>query len=130
MSAHRFFLSHPIRGKKIKLAVGLRCELCGTGKPPDYLEIHTFADEDPTLEIAPADLEGSLLVLCSRCHHDLHAFDTTSEQQELLVRERPVAVRDEIRKILVYVPRPYTPPETDMEEAFREACTPRFRFGV
>ncbi|OPX74293.1 MAG: hypothetical protein A4E39_00666 [Methanoregulaceae archaeon PtaB.Bin152] len=35
-----------------------------------------------------------------------------------------------MREILAYVPRPYIPPDTDLEEAYKDACSSRFRFGV
>ncbi|MDD1672592.1 MAG: hypothetical protein LUO82_06295 [Methanomicrobiales archaeon] len=121
MTTLRFFYTYPIKAKKIKLVVSLRCELCGREHPLDELGIHTMIDEKVAQQQLPADLEGFLLVLCTWCHWDLHAFSVPISEQEELIRERPEMIRHQIRQILAYTPKPYTPPNTDMEQFFLEA---------
>lgn len=130
MSTHRFFIDHPIRAKKVKLATGCCCELCGSSLPLEGLEIHTFSIGMQSVPPQPAVLEEHLLVLCARCHADIHEFSLPVSEQEWLVRMRDGHKKEEICSILGYVPRRYTPPESDIEEAYREACSSRFRFGV
>ncbi|MCQ8894261.1 MAG: hypothetical protein NQU46_06480 [Methanolinea sp.] len=130
MSTHRFFIDHPIRAKKIKLTLGCCCELCGVCLPPEGLEIHTFSLDELYAPMQPAVLEEHLLVLCPRCHADVHEFSLPPADQEWLVRMRDAEKKKSISAILNYVPRRYTPPESDIEEAYREACSSRFRFGV
>jgi hypothetical protein len=130
MSILRITIENPVRGNRIKRAVGLRCELCGSEEALDNLVVHAITSEDTGEEQPPGFMEPFLLVLCFRCHNAMHVFDAPPREQEELARQRPETLRREIRRILSCVPRPYTPPDTDMEEAYLEACTCRFRFGV
>jgi len=130
MSTHRFFIDHPIRAKRVKIAVGCCCEICGSILPLEGLEIHAL---DPGREAMRAGTTPSgeeILVLCFRCHEDVHEFLLPLEEQAWIVGMRDAEKRKKIREILSYVPRSYTPPESDIEEAYREACSSRFRFGV
>jgi hypothetical protein len=134
MSLLSITIENPARGNRIKRAVGSRCELCGSEEALDNLVVHTIVgkeagEEHPPLGMEPC-MEPFLLVLCFRCHGAMHAFDAPRGEQEALARQRPEPLRHKIRKILSYVPRPYTPPDTDMEEAYLVACTSHFRFGV
>ena len=130
MSTLRFFLANHIKVKKIKLVIGSRCELCSREYALENLEIHTFLEKEVAAGHPPAYLERFLLVLCSRCHGELHTHAVSVPEQEALVQERPEPVREEIRAILAYMPKPYQPPEVDLEEAYREASEPRhFRYG-
>ncbi|MEM2123925.1 MAG: hypothetical protein QXL43_01145 [Methanolinea sp.] len=131
MSTERYFTDHPARARRVKVALGCRCEICGDLLPPDALEVHSVPPRgERENREDPARLEGSVLFLCPRCHADVHEFDVPPRLQRRIVRARDPSAREEIRRILARVPRPYTPPETDIEEAYREACSPRFRFGV
>lgn len=130
MSTLRFFFSRPIKAKKIKLAVDHRCELCGREAAIDDLELHALIDREQENERPPVDLESFLIVLCPLCHFDVHRYGASFYELSLLVGKRHPDVRREIRDILAYVPIPYTPPDTDMEEAYKDACSSRFRFGV
>ena len=130
MTTLRFLLRYPVKAKRIKLAIGACCEVCGRAEALEDLEIHSFLEE-PEDRYAPADLERFLLVLCTRCHWDLHTLTVSLSELEALVQERPEPVREEIRAILSYLPKPYTPPERDMEDSYREAIEPHhFGFGV
>lgn len=130
MSSFRFFNTHPIRAKRIKLAAEARCELCGNENGIDDLEIHSLIDEEAALKIPLRDLEPFLLVLCPRCHHDLHRFSAPHGEQQILIQRRREDIRQKICDLLAYVPRSYTPPDTDIEEVYRDACSSRFRFGT
>ena len=130
MSVLSITIQNPIRGNRIKRAVGLRCEVCGSGEALDNLVVHTIIGEEVGEEQPPGYMEPFLLVLCFRCHDAIHTFDAPPGQQETLARQRPEPLRKEIRRILSYIPRPYTPPDTNMEEAYLVACSSHFRFGV
>lgn len=131
MTTLRFFITNPIKAKKIKLVVGSQCELCGREHSLDELGIHTMIDEEVAKQQLPADLEEFMLVLCTWCHWDLHAFSVPISEQEELIRERPELIRHQIREILAYTPKQYTPPDTDLEQFFLEARqTTQLIFGV
>lgn len=130
MSTHRFFIDHPIRAKKVKLATGCCCELCGSSLPLEGLEIHTFSPGKQSVPPQPVVLEEHLLVLCARCHADIHESYLPVADQEWLVRMRDAHKKKEICAVIGYVPRRYIPPESDIEEVYQEACSSRFRFGV
>ena len=123
-------LKNPIRGNRIKRAVGSRCEVCGCEEYLENLVVHSIIKEEEWCDQSPGSMESFLLVLCFRCHNAIHAFDAPRSSQEELARQRPEPLRREIRRILSSVPRRYTPPDTDMEEAYIVACTSHFRFGV
>ena len=123
-------IQKPIRGNRIKRAVGSRCELCGDEEAVDNLVVHTIIGKEGEKDQSPEVMEPFLLVLCFRCHDAIHAFDAPTGEQERLAKQRPEPVRKEIRRILTSVPRPYTAPDTDMEEAYLVACRSHFRFGV
>ena len=127
MTTLRFLLHHSLRAKRIKLAVGASCEVCGYAGVLEDLEVHSFleAAED---RYSVADLEQFLLILCNRCHSEIHTYAISIQEQEALIRERPEPIRENIRAILAYVPKPYTPPEVDMEDAYREASAPHTRY--
>ncbi len=126
MSTPRFLLEHPIRARKVKEAVGSKCELCGKAEEADSLEVHAFVNEDREGALPAEDLEGWLLVLCSRCHDDLHDLPAGCEAQEMLVGQREDSARRMIRAILGYIPKSYTPPDSDVEGAYKDACASRF----
>ena len=130
MSFLRITLKNPIRGNRIKRAVGSQCEVCGKKEVVENLVVHTIIEEDEGCEHSPESMEPCLLVLCFRCHDAIHALHAPRSSQEELARQRPEPLRQQIRRILSSVPRPYTPPDTDMEDAYIVACTSHFRFGV
>lgn len=130
MSILRISITKPVRGNRIKRAAGSRCELCGEEEALDNLVVHTITGDEGDQEHPPGCMEPFLLVLCFRCHSAVHVFSAPPDEQEALARQRPDAVRREIREILRSIPRPYTPPGTDIEEAYSDACASRFRFGV
>lgn len=127
MTTLRFLLRHPLKAKRIKLTVGTSCEVCGHAGALEELEVHSFLEEAED-RYSLADLERFLLILCHRCHWEIHTYAISIPEQEALVRERPEQIREEIRAILAYIPKSYTPPEVDMEDAFKEASAPHTRY--
>lgn len=108
-----------VKERQVKHAVGLRCELCGDAFPADLLEIHLLPMDGRPVNPGP-DLQREILVLCSRCHRDVHEFGLPRADQKNLVRSRAAGVRREIRLILGYCPGPYIPPEVDLAALYEE----------
>jgi len=72
-----------------------------------------------------------LLVLCPRCHHDLHSFSVPLADQRELIAYRPYRVKQAIRAILGYRPKPYTPPDNfDPSTVFETMDRSAWGFGV
>jgi len=105
--------------RAVKRAAGLRCELCGGEFPSFLLEIHLLPPGGGVIEPGP-DLQREILVLCARCHRDVHACRLPRADQKELVRSRRAGVRREIRTILGYNPMPYTPPDVDLAAIYEE----------
>ena len=116
---------NPVKAKKIKMAVGAACELCGREYPLRDLEIHLIYGEMSHPRIH-SSLERDILVLCPSCHHAVHAFGCPREYQERLVSCRQRETADEIRQILAQPSKPYIPPEVDLEQIFYEATQSDF----
>jgi hypothetical protein len=96
---------------RIARAASHRCEACGDKWPEHLLEIHFIPRSGPEL-LRREDLHREILVLCPRCHRDLHRSGATSRDQRLLVSLRDPRIAREIRRILTWPPRPYTAPDT------------------
>ena len=118
------FLIHraipPVRIKRIILATGCRCELCGKEIPAADMDVHTIRTAGDRTGEVTADLEREILVLCPRCHHDVHEQGTGEEEQRELLSFRKPEVIQEIRKILSTKLKPYVPPEVDLETTFSD----------
>ena len=118
------FLIHPaippVRIKRIVLAAGCRCELCGEETAAADLEVHTIGEGNRVKALSPADLEPEILVLCPRCHRDVHEQETGEVEQRALLAFRTPEVTEEIRTILSTRPKSYSPPEVDLEETFSD----------
>jgi hypothetical protein len=119
------FLIHPaippVRIKRIILAAGCRCELCGKEILAADLEVHTIGTAGVRSGEATEELEQELLVLCPRCHQDVHEEGVGDGEQRALLAFRRPEVTEEIRKILSTRLKPYVPPEVDLEETFCSA---------
>jgi 5-methylcytosine-specific restriction endonuclease McrA len=109
-----------VRQKRIAIAAGCRCELCGEEYFAADLEIHTIGTARGRTGESLAYLERDLLVLCPRCHRDVHEQETGEEEQRALLAYRPPEVTEAIRAILSTRPKPYAPPEVDLEETFAD----------
>jgi hypothetical protein len=110
---------NPVKERRVKHSVGCICELCGGAYPSDLLEIHLLPGDRRRVKPG-TDLQREILVLCPRCHREIHKFRLPRADQKTLVRSRPAGVRREIRAILGYTPRPYTPPDADLAAVFEE----------
>jgi len=119
-SASESILS-PVKAKKIKMAVGAACELCGREYPLRDLEIHLIQGGMVTPRIVDGDMEQEILVLCPSCHHAIHALGCPKEEQERLVGCRHPEIAEGIRDILSRRSKPYTPPDVDLEQIFYDA---------
>jgi hypothetical protein len=106
--------------RKIKMALGNRCELCGRERPLESIEIHAIQG-DRLVARDILDLEREILVLCAPCHRDVHEASLTVAEQKEILRYRPGHLRKEIRRILTYTPRPYVPPDSNISEIYEEA---------
>jgi hypothetical protein len=111
---------NPVKERRVKHSVGCRCELCGEEYPSDLLEIHLLPQDGRRVRPAP-DLQREILVLCPRCHREIHDCGVPRADQKTLVRSRPAGVRKDIRAILGYNPKPYTPPESDLAAIYEQA---------
>ncbi|MEM2124093.1 MAG: hypothetical protein QXL43_02005 [Methanolinea sp.] len=126
MSVCQFLLVHPEKAGAVRRAVGSLCEVCGSTLTDDAFVIHSFCDPGEEALASPEDLERYLLVLCPRCHEEIHSRQVPVHGQAAIVRGRSEAISLKIRKILGYVPRHYTPPDSDVESAYRDACASRY----
>jgi len=103
--------------RRIARAVGCRCELCGDALPAHHLEFHYIPRGRP----APPrreDLHRWILVLCPRCHRDLHRHRGTVRDQISLVSLRDPRISREIHRLLRSPPRSYEVPDTFDPEQF------------
>jgi hypothetical protein len=110
-----------VRQKRIAIAAGCMCELCGGEYLAADLEIHTMGTAHGRKGESLPELERELLVLCPRCHQDVHEDCVGEEEQRALLAFRTPEVTETIRAILSTRPKPYVPPEVDLEETFADA---------
>jgi transcription elongation factor Elf1 len=69
--------------KRIKMAVGCQCELCGQESPLILLEIHYIpGSSSMKKDVKVKELQRELLVLCPTCHHDIHSYPVTRADQK------------------------------------------------
>jgi hypothetical protein len=120
MAGELFLKLNPVEDRRVKHAVGLRCELCGDACRADLLEIHLLPGDGRQVKPGP-DLQREILVLCPRCHREIHESRVSRADQKTLVRSRTAGARKEIRAILGYHPMPYTPPDVDLSAVYEEA---------
>jgi hypothetical protein len=113
-----------------------RCEWCDRKFPFDTLILHLMVPDETTSSPAPSspDPEKRFLLLCLKCHDDLHHIPLPYHLQKDLMRARPPKLRKAIREILGYVPAPYQPPgDFDLAEIYEECFSLRsldlFRAG-
>jgi hypothetical protein len=111
----------PVKAKRVKLAAGSRCEICDGEFRLSILEIHLVPREGGRSASAGPDLQREILILCPACHREIHAFRIPRADQKILVRSRPSGVRREMRRVLGYKPKPYSPPEVDLAVVYEEA---------
>lgn len=122
--------------RKIKKAIVCflegRCEWCEGSFPLSHLVLHLIV-LDKGIPVSP-DPQKRFLLLCRRCHVDLHNVPLPVHLQKDLVRQRSRSVRKALQTLLDYTPEPYQPPENfNMAEIYEECFSLRsldlFRAG-
>ncbi|MDD2472720.1 MAG: HNH endonuclease signature motif containing protein [Methanoculleus sp.] len=86
--------------RKIKEAVGSKCELCGKKYPLRNLKIHHIEEVHKAPKSNDLNTPGNLLVLCSICHDDVHHKPVPKTKQKEVIRKRSENVKKEISAIL------------------------------
>jgi len=103
----------------LKLAVEGTCELCSEYFALPFLEVHRISRR-MYREMA-RDPSTRILIVCSLCHHHIHRLPLRVKDQRAIVSRRSFFVRRDIRKILGYLPKPYSAPDTvDIPRVYEE----------
>jgi len=109
----------PEQERKLKIAVEESCELCSEYFALPFLEIHRISRR--LYREMVRDPSACILVVCHFCHRHIHRLPVRVKDQRAIVSGRSFFVRQEIRKILGYVPRPYSPPDdTEASQMYDE----------
>ena len=109
----------PEQERKLKIAVEESCELCSEYFALPFLEIHRISRR--LYREMVRDPSARILVVCHLCHRHIHRLPVRVKDQRAIVSGRSFFVRQEIRKILGYVPRPYSPPDdTEASQMYDE----------
>jgi hypothetical protein len=99
----------PTQERKLKLAVEGTCELCSGYFPLHDLTIHRISRRQYREMVQ--DPSTRILVVCNLCHEHIHRLPVPVLRQRSIVSGRSFFVRRDIRRVLGYRPKPYTPPE-------------------
>jgi hypothetical protein len=109
----------PLQGKKLKLAVECTCELCSEYFALQFLEIHRISRR--LYREMVRDPSARILVVCHLCHQHIHRLPVRVKDQRAIASRRSFFVRQDLRRILGYVPKPYSPPDdTYLSEVYEE----------
>jgi hypothetical protein len=109
----------PEEEKKIKIAVESTCELCSSYAPLSLLEVHLISRRRTEAEVKDPSLR--VLVACPDCHRQVHSIPVPVKLQRSIAASRRFFIRRDIRKVLGYKPKPYTPPENpDVSQIFED----------
>ena len=105
--------------KMLKRAVEGNCELCSEYFPLGLLEIHRISRR--LYREMVRDPSARILVVCHLCHDHIHRLPVLVKDQRALVSRRSFYVRQDIRRILGYTPKPYSPPDdTYLSQVYEE----------
>jgi len=105
----------PVQEKKLKIAVEGSCELCSEYFALPFLEIHRISRR--LYREMVRDPSTRILVVCYLCHRHIHRLPVRVKDQRAIVSRRSFFVRRDLRKILGYTPKRYTPPNsTDLAQ--------------
>jgi hypothetical protein len=104
----------------LTMAVGGVCEWCRERYPLSHFEIHGIYPQEKCPDRVLADPRKGILVLCPICHRLIHEDRVPVGDQKEVVMDRSGQVTKQLRKILGYTPRPYIPPETDLEKCYED----------
>ncbi|HVP97606.1 hypothetical protein [Methanoregula sp.] len=118
--------------KNAKRAVEGTCELCSEYFALPLLLIHRISRR--LYREMVRDPSTRILVVCGPCHEHIHRLPMRVKDQREIVRRRPYVVRQDLRRALGYIPRPYSPPKTAStsemyEEYFYHFPPGSFRLG-
>src|SRR5208337_5278795 len=109
----------PVQEKKLKLAVQGSCELCSEYFALPFLEIHRISRR--LYREMVRDPSARILVVCRLCHYHIHRLPVRVKDQRAIVSHRSFFVRQDIRKILGYTPKPYSSPDDiDVSQMYEE----------
>jgi hypothetical protein len=109
----------PAQEKKLKIVVEGCCELCSEYFAFPLLEIHRISRR--LYREMVRDPSTRVLVVCHLCHQHIHRLPVRVKDQRAIVAGRSFFVRQDIRAILGYVPKPYAPPDdSDASQMYEE----------
>jgi hypothetical protein len=108
-----------VQEKKLRLAVEGNCELCSEYVALRFLEIHRISRR--LYREMVRDPSSRILVVCHLCHDHIHRLPMRVKDQRVIVSRRSFFVRQDLRKILGYTPKPYSPPDDrDLSQMYEE----------
>ena len=108
-----------VQEKKLKLAVEGNCELCSEYFGLPFLEIHRISRR--LYREMVRDPSARILVVCHHCHQHIHRLPMRVKDQRAVVSRRSFFVRRDIRTVLGYTPKPYSPPgDIDVAQMYDE----------
>jgi hypothetical protein len=90
----------PSMVKKIKEAVGLKCEFDRKKYSIYELKLHHLSEVGKSSGPIDKNTPGNLIVLCSICHDRVHAGKITKTKLREKIKKRPEEVKKEIASIL------------------------------
>jgi len=103
----------------IKKAAEGTCELCREYFALPFLEIHRISRR-MYREMA-RDPASRILVVCRLCHDHIHRLPMKVRDQRAVAAGRSFFIRRDLRRILGYRPKPYSPPENlDVSQIYEE----------
>jgi hypothetical protein len=109
----------PVQEKKMKRAVEGCCELCNEYFAFQFLEIHRISRR--LYREMVRDPSARILVVCHLCHEHIHRLPVRVKDQRAIISRRSFFVRRDIRKVLGYMPKPYSPfGDTDVSQMYDE----------
>lgn len=105
--------------KQLKLAVEATCELCHEYFALPDLSIHRISRR--LYREMVRDPSSRILVVCYLCHKHIHRLPMKVKAQRAIVSRRSFFVRQDMRRVLGYTPKPYQPPEdTGIPQIYEE----------
>jgi len=110
---------NPVQAQKIKIAAESTCELCREYHPVSLLEIHMISRR--IYREMVRDPSARILVVCEPCHRHIHKLPVLVKKQRAIVKDRPFHMRQDMRRVLGYKPKPYLPPDTiDLAQIYED----------
>ena len=109
----------PAQEKRLKTAVEGNCEICSEYYALQFLEIHRISRRRYREMIR--DPSTRILVVCRLCHDHIHRLPMKVRDQRAVAAGRSFFIRRDLRRILGYRPKPYSPPENlDVSQIYEE----------